>query len=93
MLPTLIGILGKDKVLPLQPQMVAEDFSFYAQKIPGFFFFLGVKSPSQATPAALHSPNFNPDERSIPLGIKLMCHLLLDSLDKQNPPESPPSSR
>lgn len=93
MLPTLIGILGKDKVLPLQPQMVAEDFSFYAQKIPGFFFFLGVKSPSQATTAALHSPNFNPDERSIAVGIKLMCHLLLDSLDKQNPPESPPSSR
>ena len=92
MLPTLIGILGKDKVLPLQPQMVAEDFSFYAQKIPGFFFFLGVNSPSQATTAALHSPNFNPDERSIAVGIKLMCHLLLDSLDKQNSLESPPSS-
>jgi amidohydrolase len=91
MLPTLIGVLGKDNVLPLRPQMVAEDFSFYGQKIPGFFFFLGVKSPSQTTPAALHSPNFNPDERSIPLGIKLMCHLLLDSLDKQNPLESPPS--
>jgi len=91
MLPTLIGVLGKDNVLPLRPQMVAEDFSFYGQRIPGFFFFLGVKSPSQATTAALHSPNFNPDERSIPLGIKLMCHLLLDSLDKQNPLESPPS--
>jgi amidohydrolase len=91
MLPTLIGVLGKNNVLPLQPQMVAEDFSFYGQRIPGFFFFLGVKSPSQATTAALHSPNFNPDERSIPLGIKLMCHLLLDSLDKQNPLESPPS--
>jgi len=91
MLPTLIGILGKDHVLPLQPQMVAEDFSFYGQKIPGFFYFLGVKSPSQAA-AALHSPNFNPDERSIPLGIKLMCHLLLDSLDKQNPIESLPST-
>ena len=92
MLPTLIGVLGKDNVLPLQPQMVAEDFSFYGQRIPGFFFFLGVKSPSQATAAALHSPNFNPDERSIPLGIKLMCHLLLDSLDKQNPLEPPPST-
>lgn len=91
MLPTLIGILGKDQVLPLQPQMVAEDFSFYGQKIPGFFFFLGVKSPSQSA-TALHSPNFNPDERSIPLGIKLMCHLLLDSLDKQNPLEAPPST-
>jgi amidohydrolase len=92
MLPTLVGVLGKDKVLPLPPQMVAEDFSFYAQKIPGFFFFLGVKSPGQAAMAPLHNPNFNPDERSIPVGIKLMCHLALDALEKQNPPEPEPSS-
>ena len=87
MLPTLIGVLGKDKVLPFPPQMISEDFSFYAQKIPGFFFFLGVKTPGQSPPPALHSPNFNPDERSIGLGIKLMCHLLLDSLEKQSPVE------
>ena len=92
MLPTLIGVLGKDKVLPLPPQMVAEDFAYYARRIPGFFFFLGVKSPFQTTTAALHSPNFNPDERSIAVGIKLMCHLLLDSLDKQSPLEPPPAS-
>jgi amidohydrolase len=87
MLPTLIGVLDKDKVLPFPPQMISEDFSFYAQRIPGFFFFLGVKTPGQFPPPALHSPNFNPDERSIGLGIKLMCHLLLDSLEKQSPVE------
>ncbi len=92
MQPTLVDVLGKDKVLPLPPQMVAEDFSFYAQKIPGFYFFLGVKTPGQGAAAPLHSPNFNPDERSIPVGIKLMCHLALDALEKQNPPEADPSS-
>jgi amidohydrolase len=92
MLPTLVGVLGKDKTLPFPPQMVAEDFSFYAQKIPGFYFFLGVKTPGPAAAAPLHNPNFNPDERSIPVGIKLMCHLALDALEKQNPPEPEPSS-
>ena len=68
MLPTLVEVLGKDKVLPLAPQMVAEDFSYYAQKIPGFYFFLGVKAPGQASAAPLHNPNFLPDERSTPGG-------------------------
>lgn len=84
MLPTLLDLLGKSKVKELKPQMVAEDFSHYCQKIPGFFFFLGVKDPKQKTMAPLHSPYFNPDERSIHLGIKIMCHLLLDCLDYQN---------
>jgi len=84
MIPTLTKLLGKDKTLEWKPQMIAEDFAFLARKVPGFFFFLGVKSPGQATAAPLHSPNFNPDERSIPLGIRILSHLLLDALDGQS---------
>jgi amidohydrolase len=84
MAPTLAKLLGKDKVLEWKPQLIAEDFSFFAQKIPGFYFFLGVKNPAQPVAAPLHSPNFNPDERSIPLGIKVLCHLLLDALEEQS---------
>lgn len=84
MAPTLIKLLGKDKTLVWKPQMIAEDFAFLARKAPGFYFFLGVKNPAQATAAPLHSPNFNPDERSIPLGIRILSHLLLDALAGQN---------
>lgn len=84
LLPTLSDAVGQENVLNLPPQMVAEDFSFYCQKIPGFYFFLGVKNPQQKTMAPLHNPFFNPDERSIPLGIKIMSHLLLDCLDRQS---------
>jgi amidohydrolase len=83
MLPTLVKALGKERVLDFEPQMVSEDFSQYAQRIPGFFFFLGVRGSSATGPAALHSPTFNPDERSIAVGIKAMCHLLLDALELQ----------
>jgi len=85
MLPTLVRVLGRDRVQEFKPQLVAEDFAYYAQRIPGFFFFLGVRTPGQPS-APLHSPAFNPDERSMALGIKVMCHLLLDALEKQSVP-------
>jgi len=84
MLPTLTKVLGKGNVKELKPQMVAEDFAQYCQKIPGFFFFLGVKNPAEKTMSPLHNPYFNPDERCLPWGIKIMCHLLLDSLEHQS---------
>ncbi len=84
MIPTLHAVLGEEDAEQMTPQMVAEDFSAYCQEIPGFFFFLGVKPPEQKTMAPLHSPLFNPDERSIAVGIKVMCHLLLDCLKYQS---------
>jgi len=85
MLPTLVRVLGRDRVQEFKPQLVAEDFAYYAQRIPGFFFFLGARTPGQPS-APLHSPTFNPDERSVAVGIKVMCHLLLDALEKQSVP-------
>ncbi len=90
MLPTLLKVLGEEHVKELNPQMVAEDFSYYCQEIPGFYFFLGAKNPAQETMAPLHNPYFNPDEGSITLGIKIMCHLLLDCLERQGHLESYP---
>jgi amidohydrolase len=84
MAPTLAKLLGKDKVLEWKPQLIAEDFSFFARKTPGFYFFLGVKSPAQVLAAPLHSPYFSPDEQSIPLGIRILAHLLLDALEVQS---------
>lgn len=86
--PTLSGVLGPENLLPLKPQFVAEDFAFYCQKIPGLFLFLGVKNPRDGQAVPLHSPYFNPDERSLPVGIKLMCHLLLDCLERASSVES-----
>ncbi len=91
-LPTLINLLGDNNVIQIKPQMVAEDFSYYCQKIPGFFFFLGVKNPDEEAIAPLHSPYFDPDERSLFLGIKIMSHLLLDSLENQSDLETDPQS-
>ncbi len=84
MLPSLNEVLADKKASQIKPQLMADDFALYSQKIPGFYFFLGVKNPRLPSMAPLHSPYFNPDERSIGIGIKIMSHLLLDALDQQS---------
>ena len=83
MTPSLNEALGDRKVSPIKPQMMADDFALYGQKIPALFFFLGARNP-RLPAAALYSPSFNPDERSIGLGMKILCHLLLDCLEQQS---------
>ena len=80
MLPTLEKVAGKDHVILAQPITGAEDFSFYAEKVPGLFFFLGATPEdvplSEAAPH--HTPKFFVDERSFLLGIRTMLHLTVD---------------
>ena len=44
-LPALASVVGKDRLVSPPPQMGAEDFAYYQQKVPGLFFFLGVGTP------------------------------------------------
>jgi amidohydrolase len=81
--PSLVNAVGQNNVRSFSPQMVAEDFSEYSERLPGFYFLLGVKPAWKKSVHPLHSSQFNPDENCIPIGIKVLCHLLLDCLDYQ----------
>jgi len=73
-----------EKMLPtLQRTAGAEDFSFYQQKIPGLYFFLGGKSLEVKTEDASghHTPDFVIDESGFVLGVKTMTALTLDYLN------------
>jgi amidohydrolase len=84
LLPSLQTALGKNNVSSHSPQMVAEDFSEFSQRIPGFYFLLGVRPPGAGNMPPLHNPRFMPDEQSIAVGIKAAAHLLLDGLAYQH---------
>lgn len=60
----------------------AEDYSFFAAKIPSVFVYLGGMSPKQnpAATAAHHTPDFVIDEAGMQTGIKAFCYLVLDYL-------------
>ena len=49
MMPSLIEALGEKNVSPIKPQMMADDFALYSQKIPALYFLLGVKNPRLPT--------------------------------------------
>ena len=82
MLPTLRRAAGAENVMLGPLTGTAEDFSFFQQKVPGMFFFLGVtpkdQDPSKA--AMNHSPLFFADEAALPVGVRVMTNLALDYL-------------
>ena len=89
MLPTLQATAGKNNVI-LAPAMTgAEDFSFYQDKVPGLFIFLGgmPKNKNVAETASHHTPDFYIDESGFVLGIKALTNLTVDYMEK-NPSKS-----
>jgi amidohydrolase len=82
-LPTLQRVLGEAQLTEPRPQMGAEDFSLYQKVIPGFFYFLGVGNKSKGLTAMIHTPEFDVDEDSLVIGVKVMANVLLDYLDRQ----------
>jgi len=83
MLPTLEATAGKQNVLLRPPVTGAEDFSFYQQKVPGLFFFLGgmPKGGNALTAPSHHTPDFYIDESGFTLGVKALCNLTLDYMN------------
>jgi amidohydrolase len=74
--------LGAENVLENNPSMPSEDFSFFLQRVPGMFLFLGItpKGSDPATAPANHSPLFVVDEAAFPVGVKALSSLALDAL-------------
>ncbi len=71
----LQALLGPKHLKLLHPAMGSEDFPYFASVAPGFYFFLGVRTPG-ARGQALHSPLFNPDEAALPYGLMAAAGLL-----------------
>ena len=80
MLPSLQSTAGAINVKLKPPVTGAEDFSFYQEKVPGLFFFLGAmpKGQDPLKAPSHHTPDFFIDESSFNLGVKALCNLTLD---------------
>ncbi len=64
-------ILGAEKIFPKTPVMGSEDFSFYLEKVPGTFVFLGAKNEEKGIVYPGHHPKFDLDEDTLPFGTAL----------------------
>ena len=79
-LPTLERVNGKKNVHLMKAITGAEDFSYFQEKVPGTYFFIGGQKPGVdlSKVAPHHTPDFYVDDSAIPTGIRSMIGLTLD---------------
>lgn len=71
---------GEENVVQIQADTGAEDFAYFQQKVPGFFFFVGA-CPPEIDPSSApshHTPDFMMDEKSLLTGLKSMLGVTLE---------------
>jgi amidohydrolase len=78
--PTMERIMGAENVVDVPPTTGAEDFGFFANTVPGFFYRLGTVAPG-TTSGDHHTPTFMADDNAIPIGMRVMTGLVLDFLN------------
>jgi amidohydrolase len=80
--PSLQRAVGSDKVVEMPMVTVAEDFSQFANTVPGVYFFVGSTAAGidPATAPINHSPQFLLDEQSLQVGSRAMLQVALDYL-------------
>lgn len=79
MIPTLERVVGKEGIETTNLVTAAEDFAFYAEKIPGLFVMLGTTPPG-TEPIPNHSPYFVVDESALIVGVRVLGNLAVDFL-------------
>ena len=84
MVPTLERTLGASNVHLIKAITGAEDFSYFQQKVPGLYFFLGGMDPAMnpADAPSHHTPDFVVQDEGMIHGVKVMVNLALDYLNQ-----------
>ncbi len=81
-LPAMRRVVGDNNLIALRPLMVSEDFSYYGKVVPAFFYFLAVGNKAKGINANWHTPDFDIDEESLVVGVKVMTNVLVDYLSR-----------
>lgn len=66
-----IDLIGKENVIAVQPKTWSEDFSMFAEKVPGSFMFLGAEIDGSTR--SHHSPDFDLNESGLYIGSAIMA--------------------
>jgi len=73
--------LGPERVLMREkPMMGAEDFAYFAERVPSTQVVLGIKSSADAPKVSFHQSKFIVDERCIAVGVEAFCAIALACL-------------
>lgn len=67
-------IYGEGTAVTMDPSMGGEDFSYYLQKVPGCFMYLGIRNPEKGCIYLVHNTKFRIDEDAFVMGVTLMAN-------------------
>ncbi|MDZ4709820.1 MAG: amidohydrolase [Saprospiraceae bacterium] len=83
MLPTLEKSAGKENVILIPAETGSEDFSFFAEKVPGFYFYIGglPRGKDVKTSAPHHTPEFIIDNSGFKTGVNALSNLVIDYME------------
>jgi amidohydrolase len=70
-------VVGEKKVFEPEPIMAGDDMSYFLEKVPGFFFFLGV---GRENSAPLHNSRFDFNEEVLLAGVEMYVRLACELL-------------
>jgi amidohydrolase len=59
------------------PTMGSEDMSYFLERVPGCYFFLGTRNEGRGLVHPHHSPKFDIDESALPAGVEIMTRAVL----------------
>jgi amidohydrolase len=82
MLPVMRKTVGANNVIQVPPVMGAEDYAYFLKQVPGFMYWLGVGNTAKGITGMLHTPEYDADESSLGVGVRVMTHLVFDYLDR-----------
>ena len=84
--PALENAVGAESVIETSPTMGGEDFAYFANEVPGFYFRLGVVEKGMES-GGLHTPTFRAGDGAVEVGIRAMVGLVLEFLGGPQPTE------
>lgn len=79
---TLKSVAGNDNVQNMKAITGGEDFSYFQEKVPGVYFFLGGMTIGNTEPFPHHTADFKIDDAGMILGVKSLSQLALDFLNE-----------
>ncbi|MGB9597251.1 MAG: M20 metallopeptidase family protein [Candidatus Poribacteria bacterium] len=74
-------VVGEENVINVDPTMGGEDFTYFARKVPGVMFCLGV---NKGVSSPVHRPTFDVPSEAIGIGVSVLCQAVFMYLNGLN---------
>lgn len=80
LVPAMELYAGIQDIVEIPPRMTSEDFAFYSQHVPAFFYRLGTAAPDNRKSDPVHTPTFDIDDQALETGAGMMAWLAFTAM-------------